>query len=189
MSLSVKSRKQLRAIRQVEHVSQSLRTTSWIWGGFTTDIYMGRILREHDDLDHLTLNLHQWKENFAEVFSSDGWQTQNLANGDLGLKRDGVKVHLGNVELDEVARWTHNGEKGSLIFPVSWLCPGAVEFCGVVLHVIAPELQFVLKERPGLLNPDWVVRDKDLVEKEYLQKILLEKNVEICSLPGLVMSI
>jgi len=166
MLLSERNQKNLDAMRLIESVSRSLKTVSWIWGGFTTDIYVGRILREHDDLDYLTLNLYLLKINLSEVFSSYGWRVENLVNGDLKLKKDGIKVHLGNVELDKTAKWTHNGEKGSLLFPGSWLSFDVVEFVGMKLHVIAPELQYTLKEHPELLNSDWVLREKDILEKE-----------------------
>lgn len=189
MSLSERNQKYLEAIRLVESVSRSLKTISWIWGGFTTDIYVGRILREHDDLDYLTLNLYSLKSKFAEAFSSHGWQTENVVNGDLRLKKDGIKVHLGNVELGDVAKWTHNGEKGSLLFPVLWLGMDVVEFYEMELHVIAPELQYVLKECPELLNPDWLIREKDILEKECLRDILLKKGIDVDSLHELVISI
>ncbi len=53
-------------MRLVEGVSRALNTISWIWGGFVTDIYMGQFLREHDDLDYLTLDLHSLNSKFAE---------------------------------------------------------------------------------------------------------------------------
>lgn len=189
MLLSEREQKHLHTMRLVERVSGSLKTTSWTWGGYATDIYRGRILREHDDLDYLTLNLHEWKSEIAEVFSRLGWQAKDLANGDLKLKKDNIKVHLGNVEFTRVARWTHNGNKGVLLFPISWLSAQVSEFYGIEVHVVAPELQYVLKERPELLNPDWQIREKDILEREYLREILLEQGIDVCSLHKLVNSI
>jgi len=74
-------------MRLIESVSRTLNTVSWIWGGFVTDIYMGQILREHDDLDYLTLDLHSLNSKVAEEFSCSGWQVKNLVNGDLKLKK------------------------------------------------------------------------------------------------------
>ncbi len=189
MSPRAQSQECLDTMRLVESVSRSLRTMSWVWGGFTTDIYMGRILREHDDLDYLTLNLHPLRRRLEELFSDHGWQTENLPNGDLRLKKGKIKVQLGNVECGHLAKWTHNGEKGSLLFPVLWLGPDAVEFCGIEVHVIAPELQYVLKEHPELLNPDWLMREKDILEKEYLRNILLQRGTDLCSLHEFVVSV
>jgi hypothetical protein len=56
------------------------------------------------------------------------------------------------------------------------------------VHVVAPELQYVLKECPELLNPDWIIREKDIFEKEYLRSILLEKGIDVCSLHELASS-
>jgi len=188
MPLSERDRNYLDTMLLVERLSTSLKTVSWIWGGFTTDVYMGTILRKHDDLDYLTLNLHQKKSKFVEVFSGHCWETKNLVNGDLKLKKNGVEVHLGNVGCSDVAKWMHNGEKGSLLFPVSWLSFDRVEFYRSELHVVAPELQYVLKEHPELLNPDWLIRQKDILEKEYLQDILVNRKIVICSLPRFVVS-
>ena len=189
MTMSEEHWNHLSAMRLVEYVSGSLQTVSWVWGGYSTDIYLGRILREHDDLDYLTLNLHRLQAKIREAFSEHGWQAKNLINGDLKVKKDGVKIHLGNVEFDEFARWTHNGDKGSLLFPLSWLSRTVVEFYGMKIHVVAPELQYVLKEHPELLNPDWIMREKDILEKEYLRDMLVQQGIEICSLYKLVKSI
>lgn len=189
MLLSERDQKHRDTMRLVECVSRSLQTISWVWGGYTADIYVGRMLREHDDVDYLTLNLHGLKSEVVQIFSSHGWQPKELENGDLSLKKENIKVHLGNVELGNIARWTHNGEKGALLFPVSWLNADAVEFYGRELHVVAPELQYVLKDRPKLLNPDWLSREKDILDKEYLREILLKRKVDICSLHQLVSSV
>lgn len=189
MPLSERNQKHLEVMAFVESVSRSLKTTSWIWGGCAADICLGRILREHDDIDYLTLNLHRLKSQITETFLGHGSQAKDLVNGDLSLKKDNVKVHLGNVEIGNVAKWTHNGEQGALLFPVSWLGLDVVEFYGRQLHVVAPELQYVLKDRPELLNPDWIIREKDILEKEYLRNILLKKGIEVCSLHELGRSV
>jgi hypothetical protein len=189
MPLSERDPKHLEAMAFVESVSRSSKTTSWIWGGYTTDIYMGRMLREHDDIDYLTLNLHRLKSKIAAAFSGHGWQTKDLVNGDLSLKKDNLKVHLGNVEIRDVAKWTHNGEKGFLLFPVSWLSKEIIKFYGMEVHVVAPELQYILKNCPELLNPDWIIREKDVLEKVYLRDILLKKGIDIGSLHEFVNSI
>jgi hypothetical protein len=123
----------------VEAYSGKLETTSWIWGGFTVDIYKNRVLREHDDLDYLTLNLHSLIPQFSEMFARCGWQVKVLENDDLKLVRDGIKVHLGHVEITDKARWTHNGDKGSIWFPSNWLDFQSADFCGIKIHVVKPD--------------------------------------------------
>jgi len=189
MSPSERNYQYLNVMRLVEEISKSLRTLSWVWGGFTTDICAGQFLREHDDVDYLTLNLHPLKPMFEEAFSGHGWRCENLSNGDLKFRKDNLKIELGNVEQDnKLAKWTHNGEKGSLLFPVSWLNTDVIEFLGIELHLISPELQYVLKEHPELLNPEWTIREKDILEKKYLQNVLIEKKVDVCLLHELIVS-
>ncbi len=166
----------------VETFSESLNTISWIWGGFTVDIYESRILREHDDLDYLTLNLHSLIPQFSELFTNCGWQANVLENGDLRLKRKNIKIHLGHVEISDKARWTHNGEKGSIWFPSDWLKSKPVNFCGVEIHVIEPEFQFVMIERPQMLNPSWKHRDKDISAQGYLRNYIESKGITAQSL-------
>ena len=150
------------------------------------DIYKGHILREHEDLDYLTLNLHQLKLQFIESFESIGWQAQNLETGDLRLRKDSIKIRLGHVECSEKATWKHNGEKGHIYFPVQWLRQELTRFYDVELHVVEPELQYVLKERPEILNPDWVLREQDIVAKQQLIEILESRGVDVGSLDSQV---
>ena len=173
------NQKYLEAMEWVENVSRSLKTISWIWGGFVTDVNVGRLLREHGDLDYLTQNLTLLKDGLAVVFSNHGWQVEYLGNGDIRFIKESIKAHFGNVESGETARWTHNGEKGSLVFPVSWLGTNTVNFMGIEVHVVAPELQYVLKEHPEILNPEWQPRENDLLEKQYLRDILVRKDVDV----------
>ncbi len=189
MSLSERNKRYLDVMKLVEGVSRSLRATSWVLGGFVPDIYMGQILREHDDLDYLTLNLRRQKVRLEGAFLACGWQVKGLANGDLKLEKDDIKVQLGNVELGEVARWTHNGEKGSLLFPVSWLSVDVIEFYGMEVHVVAPELQYVLKEHPELLNPGWLIREKDTLDRKCLQDMLAKRGIDVSLLHKSVVSI
>ena len=180
--LSDKNKLNLAAMSLVERVSTTLGTISWIWGGFTVDIYKGRILREHDDLDYLTLNLRQLRLQFVEFFENMGWQAENLVTGDLRLRKDGVKVRLGHVEWSEKATWAHNGEKGHIYFPIQWLRQELTQFYDVELHVIEPEFQYVLKERPEMLNPEWVLREQDIVAKQQLKKTLESRGVDVSDL-------
>jgi hypothetical protein len=172
----------LSAMELVETCSKNLKTISWIWGGLTIDIYENRILREHDDLDYLTLNLHSLIPQFSDLFAISGWQVNVLENGDLKVKQEGVKIQLGHVELSNEARWTHNGEKGSIWFPSDWIKSRSVNFCGIEIHVIEPEFQFVMLEHPQMLNPNWRHRGKDISAQRYLRNYLVMNGISPKSL-------
>jgi hypothetical protein len=162
----------LAAVKLVEKFSTDLHSTSWVWGGLTTDISQGCILREHDDLDYLTQHLHELVDPLTGKFQAAGWSARRLENGDLKLKKDGIKIQLGHIEFSQKVRWTHNGERGSLFFPTDWLPRQPKRFYDLDVHVVAPELQYVLLEQPELLNPDWRPRKKDMAAKAYLKTLL-----------------
>jgi hypothetical protein len=189
MTLSEQNQKNLEAMKLVEAISSSLGTGSWLWGGFVPDVYAGHLLREHDDLDYLTWNLYSLRSKLAEIFLRLGWQAQTLENGDLKLEKDGVKVHLGNIEFKVQVKWTHNGEKGYILFPVTWLRIQPVRFYDVEIHAIEPEFQYVLGEHPELLNPHWQPREKDIHDTRILRDLLLQKNANLEQLSSLVFSL
>ena len=188
-SLLEKNQKNLEAMKLVNDASLSLDTTTWLWGGLVGDVFWGKFTRVHDDLDYLVKDLHQLKEQFSENFFELGWETENLENGDLRCKKDGREIHLGHVELSRSARWTHNGEKGSIVFPVIWLPAEAIDFYEISVHVVSPKLQYVLKTHPQLLNPKWQAREKDILDLGVLEKILTKRGVELTSLRAMVIDV
>ncbi|HEY3311801.1 MAG TPA: hypothetical protein VGK00_09195 [Anaerolineales bacterium] len=179
---SIKNDLFLEAISLVESYFTRLGTFSWIWGGFTLDIYQDQILREHDDVDYLTHNLHHLIPQVTTHFDNHNWRSDLLENGDLKLTRDDIKIHLGHVEFTDKVRWTHNGEKGSIWFPREWLDPKPKIFLGSFIHVVEPEFQYVMLEHPQLLNPAWRYREKDDLALKYLRSWIKDRGISPCSL-------
>ena len=150
------------------------------------DIYQGCFLREHHDIDYLTRDLYKLSSLLKDLYQSYGWQVQQAVNSDLILTGEGIEVHLGNVTISEAACWTHNGELGSIYFPVAWLNSRPKKFLDLAIHVVEPELQFVLLTDPQLLNPGWVPREKDIAARTYLRTLLEAKKVRWADLKNLV---
>ena len=167
----------LLAVKLVEEFSTALNSTSWVWGGMSMDIYQSHILREHDDLDYLTLNLHELVDPMTSLFHNAGWHSRKLENGDIKLEKNGSKIQLGHVEVLREVRWTHNGEIGSLFFPAEWLDKCPKRFCNIGVHVVAPELQYALLDHPELLNRDWKPREKDIAAKAFLRQMLESSGI------------
>jgi hypothetical protein len=167
----------LSAMQLIEDLSTKLNTTSWVWGGLCADIYQGCILREHDDLDYLTLHLHELTGPVTNIFQDIGWCPKHLENGDVRLEKDGTRIHLGHVEVMGEARWTHNGEIGSLFFPIEWLLRQTKRFYAVDVHIVTPEFQYALLAHPELLNPQWIPRKKDLTAKALLESYLIGNGI------------
>ena len=177
--LSRSARMHLAAMRLIEMQCAALHTVSYIWGGYTLDIYQGRLLREHHDLDYLTMNLDGVKPHLARLFGQRGWLTKELSNGDLAIRSHEVKIQLGNiVEVGHHIRWTHAGPRGYFAFPRHWLRPEPVRFYGADVHVVEPELEYVIKEFRKLLNPDWEAREPDIIEQEQLRAMLQARGID-----------
>ncbi len=166
------------AMRLVEAISAQLGTTSYIWGGFTMDIYEGRMLREHGDLDYLTVDLERLKPQLAALFAQHRWPCKVVANGDLSPRRGGFRMQLGNITLDEGVRWSFNGDKGFVVFPRTWLLAEPVCFCGVQVHVVAPEFEYMVKCCPQIFNPDWHARPRESEALARVRSMLEARGVD-----------
>ena len=165
------------AMALIEQVSAKLDTVAYIWGGLTIDIYEGRFLREHSDIDYFIVDLQRLSARFGKALLCENWDVKTVLNGHLLVARkDGIKLHLGNVEIDDVVNWRHNGDSGTITFPASWLREHLVDFCGVQVHIVEPELGYVLKTNPDLMNPEWKPREKDKLDIKPLEKILVQKG-------------
>jgi len=169
----------LAGMRLVEEISARVGTTSYIWGGFTFDIAAGCLLREHNDLDYLTVDLEHHKPQLIAEFTARRWPVKVVSNGDLSPRRHGYHMQLGNITLagDQV-RWTFAGETGFLVFPRRWLNPRPVPFCGINVHVVEPEFEYVVKCCPQIFNPDWTERPHDAGIRERLRAMLRERGVD-----------
>jgi hypothetical protein len=181
----------LDAMALVEAVSAEIGTTSYIWGGWTLDIHYGRPLRAHGDIDCFVTDLHQHLAPFSERLQEAGWEVESVLDGYLlSARKEEVKLQLGHVEIHgDVVHWKHNGNLGTILFPADWLRAEPVLFLGITVHVAGPELGYVLKTHPQLMNPDWQPRDKDQADRARLRDLLLQKQVDLDTLSPEVKSI
>ena len=175
--------KNLKALDTVERIANNAGTTAYIWGGLTSDICCGSFLREHDDTEHLVLDLHVHRKYIQDEFNRLGWITKVLGNDDLKAERAEIKIHLGNVRIkNHRAYWYHNGNKGYISFPDFWLVKDPVHFMNITVHVVKPEFQYVLKSNPRLMNPEWKLREKDTYDRTVLREILKKRGVSLDNL-------
>ena len=157
----------------VDSLCELLGTRAYLWGGWIPDIYSGKLLRQHDDCEHLVLNLYDYLERIQEVFNLLGWETKVLENGDLKVKKDHIKIHFGHLtKKNGTAEWYHNGKLGKIVFPETWLNSDNIVFSGKALHAVKPEFQLVLKLHPEFMNPVWKHREKDKHDIEVLRTLL-----------------
>ena len=98
----------------------------------------------------------------------------------MSIEGTGIKIHLGHIEVGEQVRWIHNpaSETGVLCFPTTWLSSDKYVIHEISVHVVEPELEYVLKRWPELLNPQWVPRQKDTIALEWVESFLEERGVD-----------
>jgi hypothetical protein len=191
----------LEAMTTIEALSAELGTRAYVWGGWSLDIHQGRVTREHSDIDCFVVDLYRLFAPFRDRLLEQGWETRDPLDGHLlGASRDGIRLALGHVELEAgagaggagdggIVNWKHNGNRGSILFPAAWLRREVVPFLGVELHIAEPELAYVLKTNPHLMNPDWSARDRDRADIALLRAMLAEKRVDLDTLLSQVQSV
>jgi hypothetical protein len=169
----------IHALGLVEEITSNLGIQVYVWGGFTIDIYSNKILRDHKDVDHLIVNLYDHIPKLKKQFVQRGWKTEILRNGDLGIKKDKSNIQFGHLEIKKDAKWYHNGEKGTIIFPKDWLNPNSLQFLNFKVHAVYPEFQYVLKKNPKFMNPLWEIREQDKKDIKQLEEILKMNKDEL----------
>jgi len=68
----VDPKEQLQAIRELDEALNRQRTDYWIFGGWAVDLHLGRVTRDHADID-----VAVWDADFAEfgvTATAAGWQ-------------------------------------------------------------------------------------------------------------------
>lgn len=184
------TKQNVNALGVMEKYANKVGTVAYAWGGLIVDIYENTIVREHDDVEHIVLNLYNHIDELIALFQKDGWETEILINGDLRATKSGAKLHLGHLKIhDDIAKWFHNGNKGVIEFPSSWLNPKSITFLEMDIHAVLPEFQYVLKTNPALMNPEWEQRDKDLADIKKLENLLADKYDDLSVLKDSVNSI
>lgn len=164
----------------VDTVCTKINTCAFLWGGWIPDVYSGYILRQHDDAEFLVVNLYKYRSKLQKIFDELSWDTKIVENGDLVIKKDNLKIHLGHIEIvGSNVFWFHNGKKGQIVFPKNWLNKQIVHFEGETFHAVTPEFQYVLKLHPEFMNPKWEHREKDRVDIKVLTKLLTQKAVNL----------
>lgn len=163
----------------IDLLSQQIGTKAYLWGGWIPDVYSDKVLREHDDAEHLIIDLYDHIDKLQKVFDILDWETKILENGDLKVIKEDVKVHFGHLEIkNDKAEWFHNGSLGKIIFPKEWLNNAELLFQGRRIHAVSPEFQYILKLHPEYMNPDWQHREKDRADLEVLKQLLRDEDIK-----------
>ncbi len=167
----------LNTLRTLNNVASLLQTKVYVWGGLTQDLYEGKFLREHSDVDCFMLEGNKTKDELATFFQHEGWNVLDM-NGVLSIKKEGSKIHLGHIEPMNASLMKYTFYEGALFitFPTAWLKKEPFMFYGIPVDTTEPEFEYAIRIGPMKLNPLQELREKDTLAVQYFEKRLTLKG-------------
>lgn len=180
MTLSANNQRYLTFLKDIYAVSTACNTVTYIWGGFTLDLFAGRFLREHHDLDGFTLDLLDHLPDLIRHYEQRGYATSFRDDIDmLVIARDGLHAAFNRLELDgEIAMWRHIGDEGTVYFPVSWLDAAPTDFHDAKVLSAGLQLDYTLKTHIRMTHATWELREKDHAAIAQLEAALAERHLD-----------
>ena len=171
----------LEFLRDIYEVSVACSTKTYIWGGFTHDIFEGEFIRDHGDLDGFTENMMSVLDDLISNYKNRGYTTEFKNNINmLVIRRDGLHAAFNSLDVDEsVAMWRHIGNHGTVYFPYKWLDDTPRDFYDVKVYTSGIYFEYGFRKIAKSINPDWKAeREKDKITIDYLQRKLDEIGID-----------
>ena len=139
---------QLHALGEVTALLDGDGIEYWLFGGWAVDFHVGRVTREHDDVD-----LAVWLEDekrVASLLHANGWRhaPDPDEDGGTGYERDGVRLELTRLVSDGAGRVLIPLRAGSVVFSEEPLGNDARELRGISARIIPLTLLRDGKSRP-----------------------------------------
>ncbi|MHC0038248.1 nucleotidyltransferase domain-containing protein [Pseudoneobacillus sp. C159] len=98
---------QLRILKELSDLLQSQGVTFWLRGGWAIDFHIGKITREHSDLDLVTLTSN--RETLEQLLVATGYQLIPIGKFQTDFLKNNVDISLVFVNLTEDGRIIANG--------------------------------------------------------------------------------
>jgi GNAT superfamily N-acetyltransferase len=159
---------QLHALGEVTALLDGSGIEYWLFGGWAVDFHVGRVTREHDDVD-----LAVWLEDensVASLLRTNGWRhaPEPDEDGGTGYERDGVRLELTRLVSDGEGRALIPLRAGPVVFSEEPLGDDARELLGVSARVIPLAL---LRDGKSRARDDRDDAAKDRTDYEALSPI------------------
>ena len=152
---------------------------TYIWGGFTIDVFEGRFLREHKDLDGFTYHLLDVLDEMVTLYQLRGYTTRFFEDIHmLEISKNELHASFNRLDIDnETAMWRHIGDEGTVYFPISWLDDTPRNFYNQKVYTSGVRFEYAIKTNVRMINAEWQLRDKDYVSIEYLKKFIENEHI------------
>lgn len=176
---SEKNQQYLSLLEDIYDISAQIGTKTYIWGGMAIDIWEGHFLREHGDLDGFVENLIENLDVMIEEFIKREYEvTFNDEFLILEVKSGLVHASLNPLQINgKVAEWMHIGNEGSVYFPSEWLDQIPRSFYNIKVYTSGIRFEYAVKTKISMLNPEWNLREKDLLAIKYMKEKLDERGI------------
>jgi Aminoglycoside-2''-adenylyltransferase len=164
--------RQLRSIEEFAAAAAGCGAPFWLRGGWAMDFFLGRITREHEDVD-----LFIWardadrvvaelvRREFEEVGGPPPQRQRNL-------RRDGVEIHVTLLEPSPGGVRTAAAPREWPDWPTGMLDAPPGRLGDLVCPIVSAESQIEVKRRFQLVQPDRPGRAKDQEDIALLEEAL-----------------
>ncbi|MBJ7610017.1 MAG: aminoglycoside adenylyltransferase [Candidatus Dormibacteraeota bacterium] len=168
---------QLALIAEVAAVCGALGIDCWLRGGWAMDFYLGRVTREHSDVDWLL-----WAEDadrLVDALDQREYQRtpEHPADQQLDFVWHGEVVSFALLARNDagevvVAGGPHAGKA----WPASLLAPTPGQIGEIRCRVISPEAQIEIKEMMPVWVPERPRRPKDRDDLALLRRAVAQRS-------------
>ena len=162
---------QLAAIATTATIAERLGVPVWLRGGWAMDFFLGRVTREHSDIDWFCLH-----ENGREIATA----LQGLGFEEVTTAAPGQQIDLISGHVDHSLALVRLGDDGEPLvgggpwagqpWPTDMLDGPMGRIGDVTARVISPAAQMEIKERMPTWNPRLVRRQQDLDDIEAIRR-------------------
>jgi hypothetical protein len=97
---------QLAVLREIDALLRNAHIRSWLRGGWALDFLVGRVTREHDDIDLITWRRHE--RRLRQLFEENGFGvTRHRPGTQIDFEKRGQEVQVALVLKWGGFVWTH----------------------------------------------------------------------------------
>ncbi|WP_172256421.1 nucleotidyltransferase domain-containing protein [Saccharibacillus deserti] len=163
--------KQLDILREIGDLFEEIGEPFWLRGGWAIDFRIGRVLREHDDLD-LVARLSA-EQTIVGRLEAAGFESLFINEKQTDYRKNGVDVQILYLTHNEGGPLTPHGIPEWVWMP-DCLDPRAHELNGVRARVLTP--QQLLAEKLDYERIGRPKREKDTVSKKLLRQLINQER-------------
>ncbi len=138
------ARLQIQAMGHLHQLLTRQQIIHGLWGGWIPDIYQGKILRDHGDLDYLYIVNHSSDQDLQSLLQADGWKIVIDRHNALIGHQNQLEINFIAVQqTGKIITWDPPDRAGVITFPADWF--QETEFQGVKISIIDIRFTYAMR--------------------------------------------